>query len=82
MSNLVFDTTKQLFNQEKILITPMNRDDFEDNKEPIENSFNTQEVFKPNTSNTSNKISFITTRSKKMPKKNLCSLDNYIKENK
>ena len=60
----------------------MNRDDFEDNKEPNENNYYTQEVSKPNTSNPSHKISFITTRSKKMPKKNLCSLDNYIKENK
>ena len=35
-----------------------------------------------NKSNSSNKSSIITTRSKAMPKKNLCTFDNYMRENK
>jgi hypothetical protein len=35
-----------------------------------------------NKSNSSNKSSIITTRSKVMPKKNLCTFDNYMRENK
>jgi len=49
-----------------------------DDKEPTESLG----INKTINSNSKSQISFISTRSKTLPKKNLCSFDNFIKENK
>jgi hypothetical protein len=80
MNNLLQDTIDQLFYGKKIKITPMEKTEF-DMETKEEKSYSVSDVInKTITYNSKNQISFISTKSKTLPKKNLCSFDNFIKE--
>lgn len=83
MNNLLHETINKLFIEEKTRITHMDRSEFDlEKNEEKDLEIHSQVNIKSNISNSKNPISFITTRSKTLPKKNLCSFDNFIKENK
>ena len=83
MNKLLFETTLQLFDNSQMKI--MKPSQIIDSKTPsIE--YKEQKIIRElpdnNKSIIGNKSLIITTRNKILPKKNLCSFDNYMKENK
>jgi hypothetical protein len=85
MNSLLQDTIDHLFSGKKMKITQMERSEFDiESKDEKEINSNSEYlgINKTITPNSKGQISFISTRSKTLPKKNLCSFDRFIKENK
>ena len=85
MNSILHDTIDHLFSGKKMKITQMERSEFDiESKDEKEINSNSEYlgINKTITPNSKGQISFISTRSKTLPKKNLCSFDSFIKENK